>query len=236
MCSAEMRRRLARVAATLANRSVLAALATRAGAARSVRGRARHAGATAVVLAGVELDAQRLSADLGRGDPAEGGGGELTGDLDGGEGVVDVDPAEILAVQPTLGGDRADDAAGSNAVGVADGHPVALADGIATTRAATLGGATVAIEPVTSKRPPERSSRSGANDAVPDVLGPLAVVAGGQCEQGGREFVCGQILLGQEDGDGLAVVVQRSAGEAFDGLRQHLGGLVRSHIGGGLAG
>ncbi len=199
------------VAATLARRAVLV-VATRTRPTRTVRS-TRGARPAAVVLAGIELDPQRLTADLGRGDPAEGGRGELTGDLDGGEGVVDVDPAEILAVQAAFGGDRADDAAGPNAVGVTDGHPVALADRIATTPA-TLGRRPVAVE--TAAGPgivPLRCERGG-----PDVLRRLAVVAGGQREQGGRELARGQVLLGQEGGDGLAVVGQRPTAEALDGL------------------
>src|SRR4029077_18876238 len=114
-----------------------------AGPARPVRRRTRNARPATVVFTGVELDAQRLAADLGRGDPTEGRGGELTGYLDGGERVVDVDATEILAVEAAFGRDGADNPAWTHTVGVADGNAVALTDRIAPTGAATLRGATV---------------------------------------------------------------------------------------------
>ena len=106
-----------------------------------------------------------------------------------------------------------------HAVRVADGHPVA--------RAEPARGAAGRARPtaVASERPPDRgSSRSGANEAVRTLLGAGSMPSSpaASASSVAASSLGGQVLLGQEVGDGLAVVrpaTHRRAG--LDGLAQH---------------
>src|SRR4029079_5279217 len=84
------------------------------------RVRGRGAGRRPVVL----LEADQLPRDPGGAQGVPGLGGQLRGELDQGEVGTDGDRAEVLAAEPALVGDRADDLARLDLVPLAHGDAV----------------------------------------------------------------------------------------------------------------
>src|SRR5947209_8325393 len=81
-------------------------------------------GTPGVLRAGVQLDFQRLTAHLGVGDPAEGGGRDVPTDLHDRVRVEDVDPAQVATGQAALGSDCTHDAGRADTMGMTDGDAV----------------------------------------------------------------------------------------------------------------
>ena len=176
-----------------------------------------------MLRAGVELDLERLSADLGVGDPAEGGGGDVPTDLDQRVGVEDVDPTEIATGQAAFCGDRTDDAGRADAVGVTDGNAVPRTgrDGIPLARTVRTVGLGARVDEVVATAVATAAGIPTTRCIVAAPLGTLggergcrllrgndAVVAGGQRQQRGGQLGRRQVLLRQVGRDGLAVVLE----------------------------